>query len=504
MAKRRKATLHSAGRVVEADLLERARELSQDPSLATPVCEGGCVLFSPVKAAQRAIPRIHAAREDEAALQKLASKGNDLARAYAATLLLARSQKVPFVADIKFAGETIPYVIRGKAKPFFLAGLQHYDDRALRLLSVAPWSKKRRIHFFSADRGIVCTGKRFAPPSDWLAEEAEALGLAETGAVYACGHEGDAVVLHWPGGVRFERCLACAGDESTLGRVVKHMLAPGMRGALRAEPRLVPLVARAGAALTVAAAVPEETLATYLRGGMSDALLLEAARAARVGALKASGAHLVAGDESFGDDVDAFVASLHASPAEERALRAALAAHKGPVVLDRATSARALAELWPTYGRMMLEAVSDAETASRFHKEIVTPDEAVDVVRRAAREGAGRAVSAALPTYASLPPAAAAADAIARTFRAQGRDAALRMAQERAGNPKAKGVALAALTALGGGKGMDWKFTQEDREIAAAIAPHVRELLHGAPGDYDAALRAATRGAGETQDFAPR
>lgn len=505
MAKpRRKASLHSAGRVVEADLLERARELAEDPSLATPICEGSCVLFSPMKAAQRALPRVHAAREDEAALQKLASGGNDLARAYAATLLLARSGKVPFVADLKIAGETVPYVIRGKAKPFFLAGLQHYDDRALRLLSVATWSKKRRLHVFSADRGIVCTGKRFAPPRDWLEEEAALLDLTADGSTFSCGHEADAVALGWPGGLTFVRCLACAGEESTLARVQRHMLAPAARSLLTVEPRLTPLVAKAGAPPVVEARLPDETLDAYRAGRMSDAALLEATRAARVEALRSAGAHLIAGDVSYGDDVDAFVAALSPSAAEERALRAALAVNAGAVILDRATIARALAVLWPEHGRRMLEAVSDADTAGRLHKEVVGADEAVELVRRAAREGAGRAVAASLPTYAALPPAAAAADAIARAFRAQGREAAVRVAQERASHPKAKGIALAALTALGAGKGIDWKFGPNDRDVADAIAPHVQALFQADPEGYHAALVAASRGAGETQDFAPR
>lgn len=504
MAKRprRKASLHSAGRVTEAELLERARELAEDPTLAIPICEGPCVLFSPVKAAQRAIPRVHAAREDEAKLQKLASSGNELARAYAATLLLALGGKIPYVADFKMGGEAVPYVMRGSAKPFYLAGLQHHDDRALRLLSFAPWSKKRGLHLFSADRGVVCTGKRFAPPADWLAEEAEALGLQARGDAYDCGHEGDAVVLRWPGGASFTRCLACAGDESTLARVQRHMLAPTMRQRLVVEPRLAPLVARAGVLPALAPELPPEAREPYLRSAVSDAAFLEAARATRVAALRRSGAHLVAGNESFGDDAEAFLRALSPSPDEEKALRAGLAAQQGPLVLERASAARALVELWPQHGRRMLEAVSDADTAARLHKDAVGADEAADLVRRAAREGAGRAVEASLPAYGRLPTQAAAADAIARAFRAQGRDAAVRVAQERAG--KARGVSLAMLMALGAAKGQEWRFAGGDKDLADALAPYAETLLRGDPSGYHEALRAASRAAGETQDFAPR
>lgn len=115
MAKRprRKATLRSTGKVTEADLRERAQALVDDPTLAMPICEGGCVLFSPAKAASRAIPRIHAAREDEAKLQRYASWGNELAKAYAATLLILHAEKIPYVAELRLPTGTIPYVIRG-------------------------------------------------------------------------------------------------------------------------------------------------------------------------------------------------------------------------------------------------------------------------------------------------------------------------------------------------------------------------------------------------------
>ncbi|HVM44449.1 MAG TPA: hypothetical protein VM582_00835, partial [Candidatus Thermoplasmatota archaeon] len=440
--KRRKATLHSAGKVTEQDLLENARALHEDPSLAVPICEGPCVWFSPVKAAQRAIPRVHAARDDEKALARYANRGNELARAYAATLLVAKAEKITIVADLRLPGEKVPYVTRGKAKAFFLAGLQHHDDRARRLLSVAPWARKRGLHFYSAERGIVCTGGRPAPPADFIEEEAALVGLRKERGVYTCGHEGDDLVsLRWIGSdAVFERCESCAGAEgSLLADVRRHVAVPRVERQIAFEARLRPLQ---GAEGDVQAPLPDALRKAYYAGKLTDRKLLEAARKERVGALRAGAPRFVAGDTSY-PDAESFLRALDPTPADERALRAALAAHGGSVVLDRPTLARAVAELWPTQGMRMLEAVSDEEIAHRLHKERPQPDEAVELVRRAAREGSGRAALAALPSYGALPPAASAADAIARAFRGQGREAAVRVAQERANIAKAKGVALA-------------------------------------------------------------
>src|SRR5581483_2097992 len=388
---RRKAALRSAGKVREGDLLERARALAEDPSLATPICEGPCVLFSPVKAAQRAIPRIHAARDDEAKLLAFAKRGNDLARAYAATLLVAKGEKIPYVAELRVPTGSAPYVVRGKAKPFFLAGLQNHHDRALRLLALMPWVKKRGLHVFSADRGLVCTGRRAAPPQDFVEEEMDELGLAERGqGAWSCGHdEADALVLRWrDAGVEAARCEACAGDESTLERLLRHMAGPKLLAGFEVSARLRPLE---GAPVEAAADVPEESSKAYLTGAMHDAALLEAARAARVAALKALPRRLyVAGPRSFGEDADALLAALSPTPAEARALRAALAAHEGPVVLDKPTVARALAELWPQHGLAMLEAAAQsAEVARDLHKANAGPDEAAELVRRAGRRRPG-------------------------------------------------------------------------------------------------------------------
>lgn len=499
--KRRKASLHSAGRVTEADLLANARELAEDPSPIVPRCEGGCVLFSPVRSAQRAIPKVHAARDDEGALVNMAARGNDLARAYAATLLLALSGKVPVVANLRTPdGSVVPYVMRGTTKPFFLAGVQHHDDRVLRLLAVTPWARKRGLHFWSVDDGIVCTGRRATPPADFIEVEAERLALTKTGDAYTCGHEGDAVEVELPGDVRFVRCETCGKDGSLARELLTHAIGNRILKETRVRARLVPLRAVSGVAPTVEASPPDALLQGYLRGTGKDADFLEAARQARVAALKTAGAHLVAGDASYGDDAEAFLDALAPSPQERQALRAALAAHKGPVVLDRATTARAIAELWSEHGLRMLEAVADPEQARSVHKPGATAEEAVELVRKAARLGAARAALAGVPAYDRLPPAAALADAIARAYRTGGADAAVRVATD--GKPR--GVALAFLQEVGGTRGQEWRFAPSDQDVAASVRPQVEALLRGPPESYHEALVAASRAAGETQTFSPR
>lgn len=512
--RRRKATLHSAGKVTEADLLERARALAEDPTLAMPICEGSCVLFSPVKAARRAIPKIHAARDDESKLARYANRGNELAKAYAATLLLTHVDKIPYVAELRLPTGSIPYVIRGKAKPFYLAGLQNHDDRANRLVAYFPWARKRRMHFFSADRGVVCTGRDPKPPADFVVEEMDELDLSEKApGVYACEHGGagpgrDVLVLHWrTAGVRAERCSQCAGKDNTLLTLMRHMAGPGLLKAFDVEAHLAPVAQPDGTTLPVVPPLPAEAREAYYRGAATDAQLLDAARSVRALAFRSLGRRAyVAGERSFGDDAQAFLTALSPNAAEERALRAGLERNQGPVVLDKASTARALAFLWPEHGLAMLEAAAggDAEAAKRLHKEKVTPEEAGDLVRRAGREGTARAATQGLPRYGRLPGAAATADLVARAYRTKGREAALRAAEERAGAGQARAVTFAFLRALDAAKGQEWRFTPEDQQVAEALAPHVRALLDGPAAGYHDALREVSRLSGEDASYAPQ
>lgn len=506
---RRKATLHSAGKVTEADLLERARALADDPSLAIPVCEGKCVLFSPVVAARRAIPKIHAARDDEKKLASYAARGNEYAKAYAATLLVAKAEKLPYVAELRLPGGNVPYVIRGKAKPFFLAGLQNHHDRAHRLLAVAPWVRKRGIHVFSADRGLVCTGKDPTPPADFVEEEMEELDLTEKAhGVYACEHGGagperDALVILWKtAGVRLERCSRCTAEGSTLATLFRHMAGKRLRDGFEVAAALEPLRAAAGAHVEEPSVVSAKVLEAYLQLRASDAVFLEASRAARVGALRARKTRLfVAFPHSYGEDADAFLAALDPSPHEETALRAALAQRQEPVVIERASSARAIHELWAQHGLAMLETLTkDPEAAKRLHKEKVTVEEAADLVRRAGREGSAKAATAGLPAYRGLSGATGFTDAVARTFRASGKQAATRLALER-GDVRAPGLLLALLQELGAAKGQEWRFGPGEAEAAAALAPIARTLLHEDASRYHDALAELARRLGEPSDF---
>lgn len=502
--RRRKASLHSAGKVVEGDILARVRELADDPALATPACVGRCVLFCPFKAARQRNLRVHAARDDPQRLLSFARRGNRLSRAYAAAVLVSREDKLPYIAELRLPFGSLPYVIRGKALPLELAGLQHHDDPRARLLAARNAVKSRGLHVYSVGDRMVCTGKRPMPPREFVEQELDALDLAErTPGRFTCEHggaeAGDALVLRWePASVTVEVCAECADESNTLHAILEHMATPNPRTEFIVEAPLAPLK---GAGAPPPPAAPETGVRDYLQGAIGDAALIERARAARVAALRAgTGAAFVAGDRWFGSDAAAFIDALEPSDVERAALAAALAGLDRPVVVERASPVRALAEVWRDRGREALRAAAggDAATADALYHPDATPEDVGDALKRAAARGAKARVQAVLPSFRRLPAPAALADAIARAHRADGADAARRLAQQKASGGRDRGVALAFLRALGSSEGQDWRFSRVDQELADALDPDARALLECPPGEYSDVLARLARAAGAT------
>ncbi|MHB8606448.1 MAG: hypothetical protein ACYDCK_14480 [Thermoplasmatota archaeon] len=509
---KRRASLHSTGKVQEADLLARAHDLYDDVELAIVKHEGPCVLFCPFKAGERAVRKVHAKRADEKALARASKGGNLFARAYAATLLIGRAEKLPVVASLRLPGNiVVSYGQRGKAKPLHLAGLQHFDDRALRLLLVADAVRKRDLHVWSTDDGLVCTGKRSAPPGAFLREEMDIIDATEDSAgAWSCAHKsapGDRLVLTWPAAdARLTLCSACAADENTLRKLLLHFATRDPTNALVPSVRLAPFerLAGAGEPLDPHFAPDDADMKAYRDGAISDREFLARARGAALAALRRmTERRYVAESRDFGDDATAFVDALKPTPAERRALLAALATADGPVVVERASVARTLAEIWKRAGRdaLLAAAKENAAVADALYREDAAPETLPALIARAASEGEHAAVSAALPRYARLPPAASVADAIARAFRALGRDEAARVALTKTQEGRERGVALAFLRALGRADGNDWRFGPIDREVADALAADARRLLECDADAYHDALVELARRAGATEEI---
>jgi hypothetical protein len=495
--------LHSAGKVVAQDIVNRSRELAEDPTLAVPECVGKCGWFCPFCKERKAVERIHHLRENEKALQRYTRRGPRIARAYAACCLIAKAGKVPYVAELKLGrGLMVPYASRGNAIPWELAGLQHYDNREIRLLSVRYAVTKRGRHVYSTPSGLVNTGKEPAPPTDFVTGELKDIGFQAKGnGRWVCEHggvnAGDALTLEWvSANVTTERCHECAGDENTLMKLLRHLAVPNARQDFTPRVHLTPLE---GEDAPDVEATDDDAVNAYRAGQLGDAAFIEQGHKARRAKLRERGGRaFVLGDHWFGEDANAFIDALSPTDAERRALTGAFKDVDRPVVIPKASATRALHDVWQDHGKAALHAAAsgDTATADAAYDPDASMEDIGDALKRAAAVGATAAVDAKLPKFKRLPEPAAIADAITRAYRAHGADEAKRVAHQKVKETKERGVTLAFLRALGEKSGHAWKFTQVDEGMASVLEEDARALLDCAPDAYAEHLDTLARKAG--------
>ena len=81
-------------KTLEKDLLGKASRLASDPSLLIPKCEQQCRRCGYDKLLKK-MEKVAHYKDDADTLQDLATRGDQLVRAYAATISLAASGKIP-------------------------------------------------------------------------------------------------------------------------------------------------------------------------------------------------------------------------------------------------------------------------------------------------------------------------------------------------------------------------------------------------------------------------
>ncbi len=497
MAKR-KSTVRSASRAVESEIIAVARSLAEHPERVAPACAGDCVWFCPFKKARKEVTTAHAAREDVERLKKLSKHGTSIGRSYASSLRLARENKVPFLANFRVAGTTIPYVIRGKGSPVTLVGVQHHNKPNLRLLTAAEGVKNRGLHVYAVGEGLVCSGKRVEPPPEFVDAAAERVGVTEVAAdgTRTCAHPDARPAIHieWtPADLRMRICSACTTGSNAISQVLDHAVGPKLRQSFSARVELGVMEGLPDSADADVAGLVKE----YVAGKLTDDAFIARAEESRRESMKShEGRLLIAADITY-PDVKSFVAALEASDLERDALEAALAEWDRPLILERASAARALAEIWHERGDAALRAVGGehADVSSLFDPD--TPaSNILGVLKRAAKESRRRGVDADLPAFKKLPGAAALADRAARTHRLGDRAEVVRLAEA---EPREKAVGLAILYALDAAGSKDWRYSPQEQELAQTLKPCVQRLFSCPASEYADALSELAHSAGVSE-----
>jgi hypothetical protein len=467
---------------LEREMLANSKRLADDPSLIIPRCldEGR---RSPFDRMERKLEKMLRYKDDPEALIRLATRGDQLLRAYAATISLSASGKLPYLTSTELPVGVVSFAMRGKVDKEKLIGLQHFDDPDLRLLAYWDLARSKKMHIYSTEKGLFCALSAPHAPQEYVEEALSNLPYHLEGG--SCGHdERPAVRLRWNSANREIRiCAVCAADANTAHHLMARVAAPDPFDDLTVSVEH----SYSGEAPECQGEfpTPPELVRSYLEGEMDDAGLIAAHIKAKGEWMRSRGQVYVLGQECFGKDGESFLQTLKGSEMERTALQAVIA-EGAPIVSDQNQAGKVISELWDAHGRSMLVAVADQGIADKVlgMKEL-TPGQMLAEARRSVLEGQ---VLASLPRYATLGPVGQLADSLARAYKVEGVPSMIRLVDRTEKEHLLRAVCFAFLEAVDEGRSRRWQYSQEEMDYGLHLSASAKAMLDSSGEPYHQAL----------------
>jgi hypothetical protein len=478
----------------EKYLIENAKKLQEDPFLILPTCtEDSKKYFQKLR---KQLTRIHHYRTDEGKLEALSHK-KGLDGALAGTYLLAISEKAPYLAALTFPSGDISYAQRGKADKEKLIAVQHFDDPVFRLRGIKDLVVKKKLYVYSWDTGYVCTGKEAHPPLDFINFIRNKVGLSSLKDVMSCPHippdtakkkeylSLNYLRIEWKSArIIIALCENCAkSTKNTMFTISKYMLQRNLSDDFDIE-----VMTQVGKHSVLSNKQKNAHLQEYLTGGLTDyEFIKKIAKSHEEHVTQSEEKILVLDGVSYGTDVPRFVDALHPNSTEKSALEFILQKSQESLIVSKTTPSKVLERYWNQYGNEFLESIlDDKEMATSLFQLNDTPS---NIVILAFEYKQRRMILSQLPYYANLPPLAAFADVVARTYRTFGEKKALAEIKNHPDTPKGKSIAYAFLLAFGKATDVKWKYSKEEVEYGEFLKDHARKLLDVQPEKYNDVLR---------------
>ncbi len=479
-------------------LVQRAKSLADDYSPLLPECTESCPEGT-FKKTERALSVVKRFAGDRKRLEKLASKGDLIARGYAGMLMIADAGEVPYVASTHTPFGDIIYAVRGKAPKEVLVGTQNYHDKRMLLLAYMPFALKKDLHFYATRERLYCSGRSAEPPDEYIREAVSRIPyrMKREGNERKCRHlaEGEAVPylsIEWvSAGLNFMLCEHCASKDRNLFALLTE--------GIGAKDVMDDFIVKAEIDLE-AVADPQncpkidkryikKIKDRYVHGKISDRdFIIQSIESGRKG--MGGGRYLIIGRKCYGNDEKAFVDALN--PGRYRDIAEIFVnLRKGAVMLDNASLNKLMDQLWKDVGKSALEkAFENPALAEDIWKEYEssgrTPLELIEEGMKLVR--ADKKLKE-LPDYDRLGEAAEFCDAVARTYLVNGVKEAVKTVDSwPSKNEHIKAIAYAFLIAMHAEKGKEWQYTQTERELGNALGDISRRLLVSKGDEYHRAL----------------
>ncbi|DAC72846.1 MAG TPA: hypothetical protein DSN98_02955 [Thermoplasmata archaeon] len=488
----------------EKYLIENAKKLQENPFLILPTCTDGSEKY--FQKLRKQLTKIHRHNTNEDKLEKLANK-KGLDGALAGTLLLAISEKAPYLAALTFPTGDITYAQRGKADKEKLIAVQHFDDPVFRLRGIKDIVFKKKLHVYSWENGYVCTGREAHPPMEFIDFIRKKIDLSSTKDVISCPHVPADIAkkkeylsltylrIEWaPAQTIIAVCENCAkSTKNTMFTVSKYMLQQNL-----SDDFAIEVMTDFGKHSGLSEKQKNTHLQEYLAGTLTDyEFIKHIAKSQEAQVKQAEEKIFVLDGVSYGTDVTGFIEALKPDAHEKTALEFFLNKSQQPLIVSKITPSKILERYWNDYGNEFLASILDDPTmADSLFGLDDTPS---NIIKLAYEYKQRRMILSQLPVYGSLPPLAAFADNVARTYMTFGEKKALAEIKKHPDTPKAKSIAYAFLLTLGKATEVKWKYSKEEVDYGEFLKEYTKKLLAVTPQEYSAVLQELLTACGSSE-----
>ncbi len=491
----------------EKNLINNAKKIRENPYQILPdTTDSNCGKY--LSKYKKQIEKIHKYKDDATKLEKLTNK-KGIQGALAGTLLLAISEKAPYLGVLKFPTGDITYAQRGRADKEKLIAIQYYDHPVLRLLGMKDLAYKKNLHIYSWENNYICTGTSPQPPKDFQQFIIKTLDLNQKNNVCSCPHltnynikakqpaEDYYLHLHWKSAnIFFAICKTCAKtSKNTLFSITKYMVLPSITDNFD-----ISIVAQVIKGHEQSTQAETSYIDEYLAGKISDYELITKNVRSRKKSLEESDEKIYVLDGiSYGTDTQRFIEKLNPKPHQQDALEYILERITEPLIVNETSAAKIIGQYWEEYGKDYLTSIiSDQKTAESFYKLDEKPSQILEIAHDFQKR---QQILAKLPSYQSLQPLAEFADTIAKTYKTFGKKKTLSELAHPPTSSKAKSVAYAFLLSLEKGIEQKWKFSKEQIEYGEYLKEFTKKLLEAEPESYREALQNLLQASGSNEQL---
>ncbi len=462
---------------LEEELIEKAKNLAENPELIRPVCDSKC-LFCPFKKTFSAINKLGSKVNDAEFMTKMASKGSDdIFKAYCGTVSLYAAGNIQYLATAKLAGEDISYAQRGSVGSDKMIGCQYYDDPKIRLFLYNHIAKKKNLHIYSYDDKVYCS-KSPNMPEDYLYDTFWDSPYEFPNDEIQCGHtsSADLVIRVKSLDKEVRICRDCAKEISSLQYIISRMLAndPLDDFEVYVEHKYHK-EGESGKKI-----IDKDTVKKYSLGQLNDLNIINSVVKGEMGSLKNSdNATYIIDNKNYGSDLNAFLADVKGTDVEKDAIKTYLTKNKVSVISRNDKASEVLTSLWSD-GYNIIESFTNKEVADSFDDySKINP---ASTVKLAHRRFISHDIVSKLPVFSRPGPITKSADTYAKAVKVGGAE----MLADEFNNivPKAGKTRSMAKAFADVAKCDAIKCTNDELEFSQFLYPFVEQLVKAEGNDY--------------------